>query len=438
MGAKDKPILLAAFTTAFLDLVGFSVIFPLFPQLLEYYVGAEGASSLVGQLAGALRQVSDAGSVDRSDFTVIVLFGGILGSIYSVLQFVFAPIWGALSDRIGRRRTLIVTVTGTLLAYVGWAFSGSFVVLLLSRCFGGMMAGNIATVSAAVADSTTAKDRSRGMGIVGMGIGLGFIFGPAIGGISSSVDLRSYWPSGVQLGLNPFSAPALVAAVLAAINLALVLWRFPETLEARPAGTRVGAHPVRTANPIKLFRGINVPGVQKVALISFVYLTAFSAMEFTLVFLAVDRFGYRPRDNALLFIYVGVIVALVQGGLIRRVAPRFGDRRLITVGLVLLVPGFLLVGFASSSTVLFIGLAFLAVGSGFSTPCLGALASRYAPQDQQGFAMGIFRSMGAMSRAVGPLIGGILYWHFGSESPYTLGAVMSLVPIALSLRLPPV
>ncbi|MCB9652802.1 MAG: MFS transporter [Deltaproteobacteria bacterium] len=438
MGSKNKPILLAAFTTAFLDLVGFSVIFPLFPQLLEYYVGAEGASSLVGRLVQALQKLSDGGPADRANFTVIVLFGGILGSVYSVLQFAFAPIWGALSDRIGRRRTLIITVTGTLLAYVGWAFSGSFVVLLLSRCFGGVMAGNIATVSAAVADATTAKDRSRGMGIVGMGIGLGFIFGPAIGGVSSSVDLRSLWPQGAEFGLNPFSAAALVAAVLASINLALVLWRFPETLDAGHVGAKSGAHPVRTANPIKLFRGINVPGVQKVALISFVYLTAFSAMEFTLVFLAVDRFGYRPRDNALLFVYVGVIVAFVQGGLIRRVAPRFGDRRLTTVGLVLLLPGFLLVGFAPSSAILFVGLAFLAVGSGFSTPCLGALASRYAPQDQQGFAMGIFRSMGAMSRAVGPLMGGILYWHFGSESPYTLGALMSLVPIALSLRLPPV
>lgn len=154
--APRRGILGLVFLTVFLDMVGFSIIFPLFPEMLEWYVGKEGDGSAVGRLAASL-----AGMVGDDDFAVIVLFGGILGSLYSGAQFLFAPIWGAVSDRIGRRPTILVTLLGTALSYLVWFFAGTFWLLVFARLFGGVMAGNISTASAAVADTHKGSDRAR-------------------------------------------------------------------------------------------------------------------------------------------------------------------------------------------------------------------------------------------------------------------------------------
>ena len=156
--------------TVFLDMVGFSILFPIFPRMLDHYLALEGADSAIGHLTRSLSGLAggDANAVQT-------LFGGLLGSVYSVLQFLFAPVWGGLSDRIGRRPTLLLTLTGTCLGYVLWIFSGSFWLLVLSRLFSGLCSGNISTASAVVADVTEGKNRARGMGLLGMMIGLGFI-----------------------------------------------------------------------------------------------------------------------------------------------------------------------------------------------------------------------------------------------------------------------
>ena len=159
-------------------------------------------------------------------------------------------------------------------------------------------------------------------------------------------------------------------------------------------------------------------------------------MEFTLPFLAVHRLAYEPRDNAWMFVFVGLTIALVQGGMVRRLAPRWGERRLATVGIALTMPGLVVVGLTGSSLQLYLGLALLAVGSALVMPCLSALVSRYAPTDRQGLALGIFRSLGALARAIGPVIGGLLYWSLGSWSPYVLGGAFLLLPLLLALRLP--
>lgn len=435
-----RGILVLAALTAFLDLVGFSIIFPLFPQLLEHYLSLEGPDSTIGRLVTVLRRF--AGDRTGADFLVVVLFGGALGSIYSLLQFVFAPIWGAVSDRFGRRPTLLLTLAGTVAGYVAWIFAGTFGTLVAARLLGGMMAGNLSTVTAVVADVTDAKDRSKGMGIIGAAIGLGFIFGPAIGGLATiwgplasfgAVAAAQAHGAPPAFALNPFSGAAMAACLLSSINLGLAIMSFPETLPPEKRGARTTA---RTANPAKLFKGLRLPGVQRVNVLSFFYLSAFAAMEFTLTFLAVERFGYTPRQNAELFVFVGLIIAVVQGGVLRRLAPRLGDRRVALTGLVLLVPGFVMVGLAPSAAVLYGGLAFMATGSALTTPCLSALMSQYAPPDQQGLALGLFRSMGALSRAVGPLAGGLLYWRFGSTAPYFAGAVALLLPMGLAIGLP--
>ena len=426
-----KGVLGLVFLTAFLDLAGFSILFPLFPAMLDHYVALEGADSFIGRLAARLAEL--AGDGEQREFMVHVLFGGLLGSLYSVLQFLFSPLWGSISDKHGRRSTLRWTLAGTALAHVLWVFAGTFTLLIVARLLAGVMAGNIATVSAVVADTTTARERSKGMGMLGAAIGLGFVIGPAIGGLTAQIDLLSLWPGGEALGLNPFSAPALAAFALAAVNFLWAMARFPET---HPVEKRGRGPKERTANPRTLFTGLPDAGVRRTNLVYFFFGIAFSAAEFTLVFLAVERLGYTPLQNGLMFVYVGLLIALVQGGLVRRLAPRYGERKLARVGNVLVIGGFVVLAFAASGPTLYTALGLMAVGSAFVMPCLSALVSRYAPEERQGLALGTFRSLGALSRSIGPALGGVLYWSLGSRGPYLAGTVILFLPLFLALGLP--
>ncbi len=429
---KGTGVPLVAILTAFIDLIGFSIIFPLFPQMLEHYLSLEGETSALASFVVMLQRF--AGDGDNASFLVTVLFGGLLGSLYSILQFIAAPFWGGLSDRIGRRTTILITLTGTALSYVGWFFAGSFAILVFARLLGGAMAGNLSTVTAVVADVTDDKNRSRGMGMVGAAIGLGFIFGPAIGGMSSFYDLTEALPSLVPYGLNPFSIAALIAFLFSAINLTLAVLRFPETLPPEARGQSISR---RTANPFKLLHGIDQPGVQRVNGISFLFLTAFSAMEFTLVFLTVERLSYTPRDNGLMFVFIGLVIVLVQGGVLRRLGPKVGEQKLVLVGLLAVVPGFVAISLVDRPLILFVGLFLMAFGSALVIPCSSSLVSRYAPKAQQGLALGLFRSVGALSRALGPIVGGLLYWRFGASTPYIAAAAYLALPLLLAAKLPP-
>lgn len=423
-----RSVLGVVFLTVFLDIVGFSIVFPLFPGMLDHYLTQEGPDSLIGRLASWLGGLAGA---DQN--AVATLFGGLLGSIYGILQFLFTTFWGGLSDRRGRRPTLLFTLVGTVLGYVLWMFAGSFLVLILSRVLSGIMAGNISVASAAIADTTEGKDRAKGMGIVGMAIGLGFILGPAIGGFCASFLVGSGGSATGALALNPFSGAALASVILALINLLWVALRFPETLAAGH-----GAAEERTLNPFARLRRINVPGVARTDIVYLLYLIAFAAAEFTLTFLAVERLTYTTRDLAWMFVFVGLIIAVVQGGMVRRLAPRFGERYLALFGMGITAPAFAFIGMSHSTLTLYVGLACMAIGSSCVMPCLSALVSRYAPNEHQGLALGTFRSMGSLSRAVGPILGSILYWKFGSQSPYAAGAFFLALPILLALGLPAV
>ncbi|HIG12739.1 MAG TPA: MFS transporter [Planctomycetes bacterium] len=430
---KQRSILGLVFLTVFIDLIGFSIIFPLFPAMLEHYVELEGQSSLIGKLHGAL--VEFVAGKPGAEFAVVTLFGGLLGSIYSLLQFLFAPFWGHLSDRRGRRGTLLWTLGGTALSYAIWFCSGSFSLLILARLVGGIMAGNISIASAIISDTTTGPERAKGMGIVGMAIGLGFVVGPAIGGATSLVDLTELWPASAAWGVNPFSLAAGCALVLSLFNWIWALTHLPET---RPQSATEEITGTRTWRPFKALKSIDYPGVKRTAALTMMYLTAFSAMEFTLTFLAAERFDYTPRDMAWMFVFIGLTIALVQGGLVRRLVPRLGEKKVSIAGLAILVPGFVAVGYAAGSGALYGGLFLMAVGSALAMPCLSALISRYSPDDVQGLVLGSYRSVGALARALGPLLGGTLYWLYGSRAPYLVGAVLLLWPLFLALKLPPV
>ncbi len=422
-----KSSLKIVFLTLFLDLVGFSIIFPLFPALAKHYIKVDGDNYFLNLIFSGIETLTATGGAGK--LSSIVLFGGALGALYSFLQFIAAPVWGRISDRIGRRPVLLISVFGLALSYVMWFFSGSFTTLILARFIGGIMGGNISTATAVVADVTSKGNRSKGMATIGIAFALGFIIGPAMGGIMSLIDLTSYYPQLASYGVNPFSMSAAIAFVLSAFNLYFLAKNFKESLPEEKRGKVHTSE--RTFNPLQLFKPLPYEGVNITNFGHFLFLMAFSGMEFTLTFLAVERLAYSPMDNAYMFIFIGFVIALVQGGFVRRKAGEMGERKVALMGLICLIPGLVAIGFAESSLLLYVGLFFLATGSSMAIPCLTSLVSLYTPAEQQGHSIGIFRSLGALARVIGPIIASIIYWKYGSSSPYFLGSAFLILPIIL-------
>ena len=422
---KGKPLSLGViFLTIFIDLVGFSIIFPLFPAILDYY----GESGLLASLTDSLDAFSEKTGAGAR-FTP-VLFGGVLGSLYAILQFFFAPIWGALSDKYGRRPILLITTLGVFASYLIWGFAGSFALLVIARFIGGCMSGNISVATAAVADVTTKETRSKGMGIVGAAFGLGFIIGPAIGGYLSSFNLLESNPSWEAYGINPFSVVAFVAASVGLLNFIWVQRRFKESLSAEARGK------AETRNPIARLTDKLPRPIARTNRVYFVFMFAFAGMEFTLTFLGADRFGFTPSQNAWMMVFVGLILAFVQGGLVRRLAPKWGERRVATSGLFLVAIGLAILAIAPSVGVLYWGLGFMAFGMGLCSPTLTSLVSLFAAEDEQGRAIGAFRAIGSLARAVGPILASLVFWWFGSDWLYFAGAGITLIAGFLCFRLP--
>lgn len=418
------------FLTLYIDLIGFSIIFPLGPDLLEHYLKLEGRTGALGWLVGRTDALANAFGIANY---APVLFGGVIASVFSILQFVFAPFWGAVSDRRGRRGVLLISVAGTALGYLVWVCSGSFWLFLLSRIVSGGFSGNISVVTAAVADVTTREERSKAMGLVGAAFGLGLVTGPTLGALTVHLNLAERFPGLVPFGINPFSAPALLALVLCLVNFLWIAARFKETLS--PAA-RAGAIEPRLRNPIAAIFGLENPAVRRANLVAFIFSVAFVAMEAALTFLATTRFGYTARENGYLLAYLGLCAIFTQGFLVRRLLKVADEVRVLTAGLAFTAVGLLAIAYAVQPWMLYLGLALLAVGSGFVNPATTGLISLYAGAEEQGRVLGIFRSLGALSRAFTPVLAGVVFWRYGSTSVFVAGAVLALVALALGFRLP--
>ena len=434
MRKSGRGRLASIFLTLFLDLVGFSIIFPLFPAMLDYYLpSGQGQQSLLGQIVNPLASWAQNSGTANPRFMTSVLFGGILGSLYSILQFICAPLWGAYSDRVGRKKVLLITISGLAISYIFWFLASSFWVLLLARILGGAMGGNLSVATAAVADSTTREKRSSGLAIVGIAFGLGFIVGPAIGGLFAMVDLTTIAPSLEAFGVNPFSVPALVSLILSLINLAWISHYFEETLpESKRATHRTGS---RTLSAFRIFQSTDT-NTRRTNFIYLIYMLAFSGMEFTLTFLAVERFGFSPAQNGVMFVYIGLILVFVQGGIVRRLAHPVGEKRLAIYGLAFGITAFLTIAISLKIGLFLVGLALMAFSIGLTSPTLNALVSLYSSEDDQGANLGVFRSAGSLARAFGPLVAAFIYFVYGSLSTYLFGALVVVIPLLKALKLP--
>jgi len=377
------------FLIVFIDLVGFGIVIPILPLYAERF----GPSPAV--------------------------FGLFMAS-YSIMQFLFAPILGRLSDRWGRRPVLLLSLAGSAVGYLMFGFAGSFVVLFASRVIDGLSGGNISTAQAVIADITGPENRTRGMGLIGAAFGLGFILGPAIGGILVAV--------------RPW-LPGVAAAIASVIAFVLVLVVLPETLDP-VARHEARHHPLDVAS---LRHALSHPILPLCLVIVFLVIFAFSNFETTFAQLVQLRFGLSTRDISFLFVYAGVLGAVVQGGLVGRLAARFGEARLAAGGTFLSAVALGFLPYSRSLGAMLGFLALLALGQGVTSPSLSSLTSKLVDKDEVGGTMGVYQGLSSLGRIVGPFWGELVYGRWGFQWPYRTGSVVmlaaSVVALAAMLRL---
>jgi MFS family permease len=426
-------VLLVVLFTVFLDMVGYGIVIPLLPL----YVSRMGASAL----------------------TV-----GLILTSFSIAQLIATPLLGRLSDRIGRRSIILVSLVGNAASMLLFAYATDKNILWLffaSRVLAGATAGNLSACQAAIADVTARTERAAAMGRLGAGIGLGIVIGPAVGGLLSD-----------NLWLPPVAAAAM--AVLDVIVTAIFM---PETLKSRrrssislappamPAVRASGfsffsrtpssaslAPPAPLPNPAPALAntvapapplsGLPLPSVwvvlrerrmASVLALSFLTFMCMTNIQVGLALLAQERMKWGPKQVSYVFVLFGLCGLIIQGGLIGRLAKRFGEIHLVIVGAALNVAGMLLIGFARTPSTLIPGLILFGVGIAITNPSLASIASRLARDEQQGAILGFAQSAGTLGRTIGPTWGGFLFRTFGSTAPFMSGAIAAVFSLIIGL-----
>jgi DHA1 family tetracycline resistance protein-like MFS transporter len=382
-----KPSVLIVFLTVFIDLVGFGMVIPLLPIYAKVF-------NATGWELGAI------------------------ASAFSLMQFVFGPLLGRLSDRIGRRPVLLLSTAGAAISYVIFAYGSGLEgraalwVLFISRAFAGLCGANITVAQAYIADITPPADRSKKMGLIGMAFGLGFIFGPALGGFSRQ-----------HFGL---SGPGWVAASLCAANFLLALAILPESW--KPTSEHAAQRP-------HFDQWLHTMGRPKVGLLITVFFLAtfcFTCFEVTLGLLVFQKFSVDPEKPegvklvTNLFIYAGLIGALVQGGATGRLVKLMGEPKLVALSMFLVALSLGPMPFANSWPLLYLLLAVLSIGSSLTRPPVFGMISNLTPAHEQGVTIGVAQSAGSLARIVGPMFAALLFTHI-AWLPYVICAAVSFL-----------
>lgn len=386
MSARDKG-LLPVFLTVFIDLLGFGIVIPLLP-------------------------------IYAQDFGASELTLGLLFASFSVMQLLFAPFWGRLSDHIGRKPILVGGLIGTAASYVLFGFADTIPMLFVSRMLAGFFGANVATAQAYVADVTTPENRAKGMGIIGAAFGLGFTFGPLIGG--------------EMVGFS-MGAPGFLAAALSLAAAVVAMVRLHEPARHRDDATRVfGFDTVSVA--------LRQPVIGYLLLLYFLGILSFSGFESMFILFGLERFpetfglvspvaeatheqilAAAPIAGRYMFV-IGLIAAFIQGGLIRRLVPRYGETRLIVAGPLFLGLSFAVIALAPNWGLVIAGCALMPFGFGLNNPALQGLLSRAVPPERQGAFLGLNQSLGSFARVVGPVLAGYLFHVGNAGTPFLVGA----------------
>lgn len=380
-GGSRLPLL---FVVVFFDLVGFGIVLPLLPFYAERF-GGSGVEV------------------------------GLLVMVYSAIQLFMAPFWGRLSDRVGRRPILIIGLVGSAISYLVFAYANSLTMLFASRILAGLGGSTVPVAEAYIADVTPPEKRAGNIGLIGAAFGLGFIVGPALGGISSTWSLE---------------APGLIASALCAINglIALAFLR-----ESRPAKT--ASQPTRHSPLEYVVRLARDPRSLNVLAVYFFFSAAWAVLQPTFSLFGAARFELDERSVGYLFAYLGIISAIMQGALVRRIVPRIGEARLIRLSGVPFVTGLLIIGYSMSFPTLLAGLALLAIGYGGVVPAALGLLSRHVSDDVQGGTLGVGQSVGSLARVAGPFVAGVAFDAMGIAWPYFIGAAVAAAAALLAVGL---
>ena len=375
-----RPLLII-FLTIFVNLVGFGIIIPLLP----FYAATFGASPLVI---------------------------GLLFAVFSLCQMIAAPALGDLSDRYGRRPVLVFSLAGTVISFVMLALAHSVTMLFVARIVDGLSGGNISTARAYVADVTEPKDRARAYGLIGAAFGMGFIFGPALSGLLAHIS---------------YTAPIWAAAALTLAATAMAWLWLPETAHRTRAGT---------GNPFRYLPALlERPIVRRMLLVDFTYWFAFAVFQTTFALFVARRFGFDAPKTGYFFAGFGVLGAVIQGGFIRPIVGRLGDRRTFMLGLSFGAVGLIACAVAPSVWALTIALIPLAFGIGFGHPTVSSLVSLVARADEQGRVQGAAGAAESLGRTMGPVWGNASLESFGESTPYISAAAILLVTLLIAVGL---
>jgi MFS transporter, DHA1 family, tetracycline resistance protein len=357
-----KPLIII-FVTMFIDLIGFGVAIPVLPDYAKNVFGA-------------------------SPFVI-----GWLVASYSIMQFVSTPVLGHLSDKYGRRPVLFISLLGTSAAALITGLSNTLFLLFFGRVFDGVTGGNISTAQAYIADVTTIKNRAKGMSLIGVAFGLGFILGPAIGGILSRFGTHT---------------PFFFVSALAFANAVSLYFFLPESIKR----STVAEDKTRPNRLVELFLSLGEKRFGTLVALYFFLVVSFSIMTYAFVLFTIQRFGYTAEQNGYIFAFIGVLSVIFQGGLFNRLVIKFGENPLIITGCVMMTVSLFAIPFLGADTgglvALLLTMTVLTVGNAMASPALTSLVSKGSAESEQGRTLGVLQSGASLARAIGPAIGGIL------------------------------
>jgi DHA1 family tetracycline resistance protein-like MFS transporter len=398
-GSPKEPLRAALgiiFLIVLIDLMGFGIIIPLLP----FYIRDPEANPM----------------------KVTLLF-----SVYSICQFIGAPILGAISDRKGRRPILAFSQLGSAAGYVllglatqpqlGFSPTAALAIIYLARVIDGFTGGNISTAQAYISDITTTENRSRAMALLGIAFGLGFAVGPFLGGV---------------LGKTSVSLPAYVAAALSFLAALLSFSRLPESRTHRPVDVEAWLHPSQF-KPV-----LRKPIIVQLLLIAFFTMAAFVMMECTVGIFLKQHFGYGQRQVGWFFGFIGLVILIVQGGVIRRVLKTVGDWPLAILGAALVSVGmgvYVITAFRPLLSVLLVAGAISATGRSCQQPTLSSLLAQFSDRDEQGIVFGLSNGLGSLARVFGPIVAGLTYPHFRNAGPFVTAGVITAAGAAWMVAL---
>ncbi len=386
---SNKSRLAVIFFTVFLYLVGFGVVIPIIPILSR-------------------------------DFGATALETGLLLSVYSLMQFLFSPFWGQLSDKWGRRPILLFCLVGEGLSYIVFAWARSLEMLFVARLLAGFFGASLSTASAYISDITPKHERSKGMALIGAAFGLGFVFGPAIGG------LLAVW--GHNISSAPHFDTSFSAYWVSGLCFAIFLFGLRFLTESLNEKSESAAKKKRFSLMWHYLSGKTVGPLLNVFFLSSL---AMSCMEATLILFMGEKYHWSVKDVSFGFAYIGVIIIFTQGFLVRRLLPKWGERKVLRLGLILFAVGLTGIALAPNLAFMTLTMTLLSVGNGLTNPSIMGSISILAETKEQGAAMGVTQSMASLGRILGPALGGFIYGAVTIQSPFFVSGALAFAALGI-------